>query len=224
MKNLDLNDFVAMDTRVNHAPIAVDLVYADARHAENIFGVALYHKEAQIWVHKDLAKIIESAAHALNKEFGYTLVLKDGLRTIEAQEAMQKTEIVKRNPHWSNPAQPLLSPPGQGAHPRGMAIDVSVLHKNGTTVDMGTPFDYLSQDPAKNPARRDNKDFPAVILQNRSRLEKAFVDSAKSFGLPLLPLPAEWWDFRFPKDVFSLYAPLSDRDLPASMRMTDGNF
>ncbi len=189
-------------------PIGIDLVYANAQHPENIFGVAAYHKNARLALHRDLARIVLLTARLLHERHGWTLILKDGLRPVEAQSALMNTGIVKRNPHWLQEPR-LLSGPGQGAHPRGMAIDVSVAG-----VDMGTVFDAMVAESA-----RDYTGFGVTILQNRKYLEDAFTEAAKKLRLPLLPLPSEWWDFRLPASYNTVFAPLSDMDLPSPLRM-----
>lgn len=201
------HDLVPMDI-FGDEPFTIDLVYASANHPENIFGVAVYHKDARLTLHKDLARIVLLTARTLYARHGWTLVLKDGLRPVEAQSALTQTEIVQRNPHWLQEPR-LLSGAGQGAHPRGMAIDVSVAG-----VDMGTVFDAMVAESA-----RDYTGFDATILQNRKYLEDAFVEAAQTLGLPLLPLPSEWWDFRFPASYNTVFAPLSDMDLPPPLRM-----
>lgn len=210
-----------MDDMAGREPLTVDLVYANAAHPENIFGVALYRTDAKLWMHKDLAQITIRAARNLHTQFGWTLELKDCLRTVDAQTGMQETEIVRKNPHWCEEPDLLLSKPGNGAHPRGMAVDVCVLDANGKHVDMGTPFDYFSEDPVRNPAHRNYTDLPEAVLQNRRNLENAFAAAAEELSLLLFPLPEEWWDFRFPPEIYETYAPLRDKDLPAEMQMSN---
>ena len=197
-------------------PIAIDLVYAKTDHPENIFGIAAYHKDARLILHKELARIVLKTARLLQEHYGWALVLKDGLRTVEAQRALMDTDIVRRNPHWLEEPR-LLSAPGQGAHPRGMAIDVSVNEADGTPVDMGTLFDAMVPESARN-----YDGFPPDILQNRSTLEEAFAEAAQALSLPLLALPSEWWDFRLPASYNGLYEPLSDDDLPDCLKMCSG--
>lgn len=202
------------------APVSVDLVYASPVHARNIFAQALYHPNARLWLHEDLAKIVLLAAYHLRAHNGWKLQLKDGLRTIEAQAKMLSTDIVKDNPHWTAPGDNrLLSPPGAGAHPRGMAIDIGVVDMKGREVNMGTPFDHLTPDPANNPAARDYTALPDEILERREAVEHAFTHSAGQLGLSIVPLASEWWDYRFPADWFKQYEPLSDADLPDYMKM-----
>lgn len=212
LKKITTDQLVPMDMFIGEEPITIDLVYAQVNHEENIFG-KIYHDKARLWCQYDLACITILTARKLYSQHGWTLILKDSLRTIETQEAMQETDIVKAHPEWMQEPR-MLAPPGHGGHPRGMAIDVSV--KN---IDMGTVFDDMSE--ASN---RSHTNFPKEILENRQKLEQAFSDAAKELQLEILPLPNEWWDFRFPADHYRNHTPLSDKELPPQMRMasTDG--
>lgn len=214
-------DLVVMNGLSAKEPIRIDLVYAQPHHPENIFGCAIYRPDAPFILHKDLAAVTVAAARDLYVRHGYISVLMDGLRPVEAQTAMQETDIAKRNPHWFEEPR-LLSPPGRGGHPRGMAVDIVLVKQDGTRVDMGTPFDYLSEDRAHNPAARAYTNFPPEILENRRVLKDAMVRAAAGLGLPLLPLPSEWWDFRFPAETYNRFAPLHDAELPPEFRMSAG--
>lgn len=184
----------------------VELAYA--RVDNHLFGEALYAPNAKLWLHKDLARIVEKAAHDALRE-GLRFVLYDGLRTTDAQEKMLHSQAVKQNPQWLEEPR-LLSPPGAGAHPRAMAIDCSLETLDGALLDMGTPFDDLTAH-----AHRD-----ALIAQdNRAKLEAYMMRAANALDLPLWPLPQEWWDFRMPAEIYEHFAPLSDEDLPPAMRL-----
>ena len=214
MKKIPPSDLVPMDIFVGKEPIAIDLVYANATHAENIFSEALYKPNARFWAHKNIALITLLTARKLNKDHGYVLELKDCLRTADGQAAMGNTQIVRDNPDWLEEPNRMVSPAGHGAHPRGMAIDVCVIDKNNQHVDMGTPFDGMDEK-----SYRSCKTLSDEIQQNRLVLENAFMDSADKLSMDFLPLPAEWWDFRFPADTYHQYEALSDADLPPQMQM-----
>lgn len=203
-----------MDIFLGQEPVFIDLVYANSKHPENIFSTSLYRSNARLSLHHDLARVVIKAARYINQSHQWILVLKDGLRTIEAQQAMMETKIVRANPHWLMEPR-MLSGPGMGGHPRGMAVDVSVIDKNGATIDMGTSFDTMTPQSA-----RSYGGFSNDVLRNREILESAFVSGAKDLSLPILPLPSEWWDFRFPATHSNQYAPLSDVDLPGAFQMT----
>ena len=217
MQNISPDDLIVMHSDAQ-ANLRVDLAYARADNL--LFGERIYKEDAQLWLHKDLADIVFKAAHLLKPQ-GYRLVLFDGLRTKEAQEKMLATQRVRDNPHWLQEPR-LLSPPGAGAHPRAMAVDCTLeTLDGGRLIDMGTAFDYLSADPSPqgNPAHRDHPDLSEEIRKNREILDRAMSEAAKLLGRKLVPLPQEWWDFRFDSDVYNKFAPLKDSDLKSTQRL-----
>lgn len=216
-----VSHLIAFDIFTDDFPLAVDCVYADANHPENFFQTALYKKDARIWGHVDLVTITLLTSRIIHEQTGYITQIKDCLRPIDAQRAMGETDIVKQNPHWLSPPHQLISKPGMGGHPRGMAVDIILLNQQGEKIDMGTPFDFFSIDPEMNPAARDFMDFPQHILDNRGLLENAMIKAATLLNQEIIPLPEEWWDFRFPPAMYNQYDPLSDADLPPMMRMSD---
>jgi len=221
MKLIDPSHLVDIQAVADAAGIRLktDLIYADAAHPlNNTFREAIYRADATMWIHKNLAEIVMLAARRAN-DHALRFVLTDCLRTVDAQARMAQTVIVKANPHWTAPGpKMLLSLPGGGAHPRGMAVDIYLEDRDGHTIDMGTQLDHFSTDPSDNPAARDYP-FPPQIMANRKLLENFMVDAAKDLGGEIYPLPSEWWDFRFPAHVYEQYAPLSDKDLPEHMKM-----
>ncbi len=219
-------ELVALDDFTATHPIKIDLVYAQAGHPDNMFKTALYRPDAKMWGHRDLAAIVLAAARLCFAKTGWIFEIKDCLRTVEAQTLMRETPIVKAHPQWLEEPGRLLSPPGKGGHPRGMAVDVILVDGNGTEIDMGTRFDYLTEDRANNPAARnytrfgDDEARNQRILYHRRVLEESMMQAAAEAGHPLLPLPQEWWDFRFLPAYSSLFEPIYDADLPPEMRMT----
>jgi D-alanyl-D-alanine dipeptidase len=206
-------------------PLRIDLVYAKAAHPHNIFKEAIYRKEARLWGHRLFVPVVLRAAEICHAKSKHIFELKDILRTVEAQEKIVSTALVSAHPEWLEEPR-LFAPPGRGGHPRGMAVDVVLVNDNGDEVDMGTPFDYMTEDKKINPAARNFTDFGKgdaynkEVLANRVLLESAMVEAARELSLPLLPLPQEWWDFRFPYDYTNTFAPVFDKDLPPNMRLT----
>lgn len=220
MEKIAPSDLVAFNDFTGTHPLKVDLVYAQAAHPDNMFKTAIYRPDAKMLGHRDLVAIVLAAAALCFDKTGWIFEVKDCLRTVEAQELMRQTEIVKRNPQWLEEPGRLLSPPGKGGHPRGMAVDIILIDKNGDAIDMGTPFDYLTEDRNNNPAARNYTKLDAEALRHRRVLEEAMMQAARDAGRDLLPLPQEWWDFRFLPDYTSRFAPICDADLPSGMRMT----
>lgn len=215
MKRLSPDDFVQIKTGEN---LRVELAYA--REDNTLFGERIYRKDARLFLHRDLAQIVSAAAKNIRAKHGLCLVVYDGLRTTEAQEKMLRTKRVRENPHWLKEPR-LLSPPGAGGHPRGMAVDIALETLDGDVLDMGTPFDFLAENAAAehNPAHRLYSGLSAEVKKNRRLLDEAMRSAAAALGLELFPLPQEWWDFRFPPSVYEQYASLSDKDLPPEMRL-----
>lgn len=207
-------DLIPMDLFAATEPLKIDLVYANAQHPDNIFKTALYQAHVRLSLHRDMARIVISVSRRLWSSHRYKLVLLDGLRTTDAEQIAVDTPAVKENPAWLEGPNVLLSKPGTGAHPRGMAIDVAVMDDKDQLIDMGTCFDHMTAESA-----RAFEGFSQTILNNRKILEDAFVTEAARVNLPMLPLPAEWWDFRFPRSYYERWAPLSDADLPDPLKM-----
>lgn len=222
MKIIPPQDLVLLDWFAPAYPVRSDLVYARAGDPENVFKTGLYHPDAKMVGHIDLAAVILLAAKRLQAERGWTLVLKDCLRPVEAQQRMMETDLVRANPHWLIEPR-FLSPPGMGGHPRGMAVDIWPEDANGVHVDMGTPFDFFagSTDPDNNPSHRLYKKHSESVMQNRKALEDAMMRAAGDLGLPMLPLPQEWWDFRFPATYANDYQAIEDKTLPHHLRMME---
>ncbi len=219
-------DLVALDDFAAAHPLKIDLVYADPRHPENVFREDIYRADARLWAHKDFAPVILLAADICFERTGWLFEVKDCLRTVEAQQRMRETAVVKAHPQWLAGPDNLLSLPGGGGHPRGMAADIVLIDANGEKIDMGTKFDFFAEDIRDNPAARnatrfcDDEARNQRILYHRRVLEESMMEAAKDLGRALVPLPEEWWDFRFPSSHVNAYAPVRDADLPENMRMT----
>ena len=218
-KTISPDDLICMNDYADTHPIVIRIAYA--RDDNLLFGERIYSQVARLFLHRDLAKIVLSAARKVFKDTNGVLVLYDGLRVVEAQQAMLETQRVQDNPQWLEEPR-LLSPPGAGGHPRAMAIDVSIQSADGSLLDMGTEFDYLAENsaPDANPAHRDYA-HSDHIQANRKLLDDAMLGAAKEAGITMIALPQEWGDFRVPASVYEQYAPLSDGDLPDHMKIMD---
>jgi len=220
MKKIAATELVALNDFTATHPIKIDVVYAKPQHPDNMFKTTIYRPDAKMLGHREMVSIILAAAQICFKKTGLIFEVKDCLRTYEAQSLMRETDIVKAHPQWLEEPGRLLSPPGAGGHPRGMAVDIILVDKNGEEIDMGTRFDFLTEDRANNPAARNYTKFSQAILDNRQVLEDSMMQAAAEADRELLPLPQEWWDFRFPKSYSEQFEPIRDADLPPEMRMT----
>lgn len=221
MKSLDINDLIPMDLFSSDSPLGIEVMYAGPLS----FCGPVYRPDARLSLHRDMAEVVLLTAHLLQQRANGTLMLYDGLRTTTVQALICDTPIVKAHPHWTaeGPLR-MFAPPGKGGHPRGMAVDVSVRAPDGTLWDMGTIVDALpagGADRDTNPAHREYPQLRPLVRRNRDLLTNAFIEAAELLGRVIRPLPTEWWDFRFPDDIYNAYAPLSDADVPPSLRLSD---
>lgn len=207
-----------MDGLIDGAALHIRIAY----QYDDAFCGRIYRPESRLWLWDDLASVVVLAAHYAQARRGIGLLLYDGLRTVEAQKAMNDSPAVKAHPHWTQGEDRVVSPPGVGAHPRGMAIDLTLCDKNGVPLPMGTAFDEMPEagsGPESNRAHRDFHDLPQDIEENRQFLTGVMMDAAAAMDVPLLPLSVEWWDFRLPPAISNQYAPLSETGLSQMMQM-----
>lgn len=215
-KTIPPDNLICMNLHAATHHFRVDLAYA--RDDNLLFGERIYKKDTTLWLHKDLARVVLTAAMTCYQDHHLRFVLYDGLRTVEAQEKMMQTKRAQENPHWMEPPR-LLSPPGAGGHPRAMAIDIGLESLDGQLIDMGTPFDFLADSPHvdKNPAHRQYQ-HPENIMKNRQILDTCMMMAALAENTEITMLPEEWWDYRLPSETYNLYKPLSDQHLREEMR------
>ncbi len=218
LKTVPISDLIDMHALREQYGFVISLDYA--KHDNNLFKEQIYRPDARLWLYKDLATIILKAASVAQNKYQCRLILFDGLRTVEAQEKMLTTRRAIENPHWLEPPR-LLSPPGSGAHPRGMAIDVSLIDATGTQLDMGTPFDEMCENASAkhNPAHRKYALLPNEIQKNRAKLNDCIQSAAAEQKIQLTLLDEEWWDFRLAADFYSGFSPIKETDLPVDMRL-----
>lgn len=209
-KSIPIDDLVCMHDAADHYHYRIDLAYA--REDNFLFAEQIYKSNTRLWLHKTLAEIVCRSAKYCYKTHNARFILYDGLRTTDAQEKMMRTKRARENPHWMEEPR-MLSTPGTGGHPRGMAIDIGLETLEGELINMGTPFDSMT----KEAHRAYN--HPEHIKKNRAILDESMTSAAQFFKTPLHLLSEEWWDFRLPTDTYTEYAPLSDDDLPAHMRL-----
>ena len=119
----------------------VDVTLAYATDA-NLTGRPVY-RNAECWLHREAAEKL-AAAIELARPLGLRLRIFDALRPVEAQWALWK----------ACPDPEFLADPRRGSpHSRGVAIDLTLLDRDGHEVEMGTPFDAFT--PLSHHARID---------------------------------------------------------------------
>ncbi len=138
----------------------------------------------------ELASRIKTLQSDIYKRYGFRLKLFDCYRPRPAQQKLW--DIV--------PDERYVTSPSKGSmHNRGLAVDVTLVDKEGVELDMGTPYDFFG--PA---AYTTNMDLPKEVLKNRKILTKMM----EIHGLK--GIRTEWWHF----SLKTVQAPLDDWEWP----------
>lgn len=133
----------------------------------------------------EAAEAIVEAHKTLQKQ-GFGLKMYDCYRPRPYQ---QRLWDITPDPNY-------VAPPAKGSvHGRGLAVDLTIVDKNGKELDMGTPYDFFGEE-----AHTDYQKLPAQVLENRRLLRETL--AAVGFGA----IVNEWWHYNFKKKEY----PLSD--------------
>jgi D-alanyl-D-alanine dipeptidase len=165
------------------AGIAVDLRYATPN---NFVGADMYSPFDCAWIHGDAASMLEKAAASLAaRRADVRLLVLDALRPQRVQERM-----------WAalagTPLTDYLADPARGSiHSFGMAVDVTLVDGGGKELDMGTPFDDLTErsHPVLEAQFLASGELTAAQVANRALLREV-MGEAGWHGIR-----REWWHF-----------------------------
>ena len=150
----------------------IDLKYATA---DNITGHALYPPDMPCLLHRMTLDRLKRAQKSVKKK-GLRLKIWDAYRPPETQLLLWKASKSSR----------YVVPPenGPSLHSYGVAIDVTLVHKNGAELLMPTKHDELSA-----AASSDYKGDNTLIRYNLDILQKAMKKAGFS------TIKDEWWHF-----------------------------
>jgi zinc D-Ala-D-Ala dipeptidase len=165
------------------ANIAVDLRYASA---DNFVGRDLYSPHDCAWLHRDAAAALERVVVYLElKRPDVQLLVLDALRPQRVQEALwaalEGTDL-----------RMYLADPARGSiHSFGMAVDVTLIDHHGGELDMGTPFDDLTElsHPKLEEGFLIKGELTQLQIDNRQLLRDAMVQAGFD------GISTEWWHF-----------------------------
>ena len=151
----------------------VDLEIAYATQ-HNFTGAPIY-KRAAAYLHPEAAAALARAI-ALAAAIGLRFRIYDAFRPTEAQWKM-----------WNHTPDPeFLADPRRGSpHSRGVAVDVTLLGRDGTALDMGTPFDSF-----RPQSHHGATDVPAEAQRNRFLLLGLMSAAGWDF------YRNEWWHYQ----------------------------
>jgi len=175
-----------VDIQTVDPTIRVELRYA---LADNITGHALYPPSTPALVRPETAARL-AKAQSLLRARGYGLKIWDAYRPLAVQ-----MELWRKSHNGAYVADPEA---GNGSlHTWGVAVDATLVDKQGREVPMPTKFDEFSSD-----ARLHYEGNDPVILQNLKILQRA-MGRAGFFGMR-----NEWW--HFVASDWKKYAPIRE--------------
>ena len=164
------------------AGILVDLRYASP---DNFVGADLYAPFDCAWIHREGAERLEAVASWLSAHGqGARLRVLDALRPQRVQQRLWDTLEPRLRAYLADPVRGSI-------HSFGMAVDVTLVDPAGHELDMGTPFDDMTE--RSHPALEDrflaSGELAAAQVANR-RLLRAAMEHGSWQGIR-----SEWWHF-----------------------------
>ena len=180
MENLGLVDVCFWEPS-----IACHLVYATP---DNFMQRPLYNtKLTKAWLHPVAATMLFRALDILKASHpDFSILIYDAARPIEVQRVMSDwAKRTKNDNFFADPAK------GGGLHNYGMAVDVTLINKNGEPFSMGTPFDFFGPE-----AYTDKEED----LLNRGRITRTEYNNRKLLrsvmeAAGFKSIRTEWWHF-----------------------------
>lgn len=176
-----MSELIEITSRTH--PVDIDLVYAGAN---NLAGRPVY-RQARCALRPEASACLLRAALAA-RQAGLTLRIFDAYRPAGAQAIF-----------WALCPDPrYVADVSLGSnHTRGVAVDVTLIEDDGTTLDMGTGFDDM-----RDQSHHDRTDLPQLAQRNRSLLLGIMLQAG------FRSIRTEWWHYELP-DPHS-YALLDD--------------
>ena len=163
--------------------IRYDLRYAGR---DNFVGADLDSPFDCAWLHRDAAQRLEEAvARLASSRPDLQLLVLDALRPQRVQERMWKAL------EGTDLTQYLAHPARGSIHSFGMAVDVTLVGAGGRELDMGTPFDDLTErsHPVLERELLAKGELAQAHIDNRELLRDAMTGSG------WLGITREWWHF-----------------------------
>lgn len=190
----DKTDFAEISTMIDDA--AYDIRYYSANNftGKRIDG----YKAPRAYMTKEALKALSIAAEDLRKQ-GYRLLIWDSYRP---QKAVDNFVVWINNPNdegdksfYPNLKKSDLVEGGyiatKSSHTRGSTVDLTIIKKDGSFVDMGGTFDLFSE--ISHP---DYKKITRIQKKNRKILHDAMIKAG------FAGIDSEWWHFTLKNEPY----------------------
>lgn len=160
--------------------IALDIKYATS---DNFTKKKIYDC-AKCYLRPEAASKLVEIHKLLKEKYGYGIKVFDCFRPRPYQ---QRLWDIMPNPSY-------VTPPEKGSmHSRGLAVDLTILDKNGEELDMGTPYDFFGKE-----AHQDYKGHSSEVNKNRTLLKSTMEENG--FG----SIRTEWWHYSYKTKSYPL--------------------
>ncbi len=160
--------------------IAIDIKYA----TKDNFTKKQIYDCAKCFLRPEAAAKLTEIHKILKDKYGYGLKVFDCFRPRPYQ---QRLWDIMPNPSY-------VTPPQKGSmHSRGLAVDLTIVDKNGKDLDMGTPYDFFGKE-----AHQDYKGHNAEVNKNRALLKSIMEEHG--FG----SIRTEWWHYSYKTKSYPL--------------------
>jgi D-alanyl-D-alanine dipeptidase len=167
------------------AGIGVELRYGTPK---NFVGRDLYGELDCAWLHKEAADALEAASQSLMAvRPDLQILVLDALRPQRIQEALwQALEGTPLTMYLANPVAGSI-------HSFGMAVDVTLADAGGEELDMGTPFDDLTE--LSHPGLEEGFFLQGQLTESQLANRHLLRDLMTGSGYR--GISTEWWHFDF---------------------------
>ncbi len=151
--------------------IIVDLCFYTTKNFMN----KKFYSHNEPFLHKDAAVALAKAVKAAQKH-GYKLFISDAYRPMPVQRALWQALPDER--YVANPEK-------GGFHTRGIAVDITLVDKNGHQLPMPSEIDDMTE----KAHRKNYEKLPQNIRENILLLEKIMDEAGFE------PFAFEWWHY-----------------------------
>lgn len=172
------------DETLWHELVASDGFALDIKYAtKNNFTKKQIYDCGKCFMRPEAATKLKVINEELKQKFGYSLKLFDCYRPGPYQQRLW--DIV--------PDPDYVTPPHKGSmHSKGLAIDLTLIDKDGNELDMGTEFDFFG------PEAHQGYDHSEAVKRHRWILKSTM--EKHGFG----SIRTEWWHFSYRSKSYPL--------------------
>jgi len=175
--------------------------------------MGMHHAEQGCFVRKKVYEMLLLAARML--PLGYQLKILDAWRPFALQQELYRTyserivkefgsdgcsEEEKRNVIRKFVSEPVNDRDLPPVHTTGGAVDLTIIRKDGTELEMGTGFDAFTEKTYTSFFEKQEETPENIVVRDNRRLLYHIMTEAGFTNLP-----SEWWHFDYGDRFWAFY-------------------